>query len=472
MKFVISFLSMLLIVTNSVLLLFQYHVYSSTLEEDGASFYYEQEIELKLKSNKIIVKQHFNNLPKEPMTILWPISSENRSCDLSMGESCQRLSEDLTVFKEGEASQQSISYELPFTETFQDGNLLSGFLAKIENGESSYSTLHVTDELKRGGMWVSGLPIIGSASLNLIDYSLSYGPGDISELYWQKDVLPVKYEDDYFTIYSQKDLSKEFITQLQELHIPNKEHVSVLMENNKKDINASRIAFIDSEDIATVHRELIVKNVLLKYGMDSSNLLLAEVISSYLVNHPIGSEKAVWMYETLNNYFTSEQLADWNSKVNRNRKLDAEKLDKLLSNTIGLKTYYFTLNLQAGKEYFPLLFEDSRTVYINELQQEDMKVLFKDGKVLFGAEPLLEVLGYTFKETEKGLYVQNDTRAFRFPIHEPFYVLNKKRFDAMSEPFEKIGSDYYIEEAWMIRLFLVDIEKQDKRINITQSALF
>jgi hypothetical protein len=285
-------------------------------------------------------------------------------------------------------------------------------------------------------------------------------------------VLPVKYEDDYFTIYSQKDLSKEFITTLQGLHVPNREHVSVLMEKNNKDINAARITFVESEDIATVQRELILKNVLLKYGLDSSDLLLAEVISSYLVNHPIGSEKAIWMYETLNNYFTSDQLADWNSKVNRTRKLDATKLDKLLSNTIGLKTSYFSFNLQTGKEYFPLLFEDSRTVYINELQQEDMKVLLKDGKVLFGAEQLLKTLGYTFKETEKGLYVQNDTRAFRFPIHESFYVLNKKRYNAMSEPFEKIGSDYYIEESWMIRLFLVDIERQDKRINITQSALF
>ena len=72
----------------------------------------------------------------------------------------------------------------------------------------------------------------------------------------------------------------------------------------------------------------------------------------------------------------------------------------------------------------------------------------------------------------KGLYVQNATRALRFPIKEPFYVLNEKRYDAFSEPFEKIGSVYYVEEAWLIRLFLLDIEKQGKRINITQSAFF
>ena len=96
----------------------------------------------------------------------------------------------------------------------------------------------------------------------------------------------------------------------------------------------------------------------------------------------------------------------------------------------------------------------------------------KDGKVLYAAEPLLTELGYTLNDTDKGLYVQNDSRAFRFPIQEPFYVLNEKRYDAMSEPFERIGSEFYIEEAWMIRLFLLNIEKQEKRINITESALF
>ncbi|WP_391208360.1 hypothetical protein [Psychrobacillus sp. L4] len=472
MKFVISFLSMLLVVTNSVLLLFQYHVYSSSLEENGTSFYYEQEIEMKMKENKIIVKQHFNNLPNEQTTILWPISSENRSCDLSISESCKRLSEDLTTFKEGESSKQSISYEIPLVDGFQDKKTLSDFLVKLEKGQVSYTTLHVTDELKRGGMWVSGLPIIGIESLDLIDYSLSYGSGNITDLYWQKKVLPIVFEDDYVTLYSEKKISKELMNQLKELRLPNSEHVSVLFEKNTNHMNASRISFIDSEDIASLQQELVVKNVQLKYGIDSSNLLLAEVISSYLMNRPIGSEKANWMYETLNNYFTTDQLADWKSKLQSNKRLNAEKLDKLLSNTIGLKTSYFTFNMQFSSENFPLLFEDSRTVYINELQQENMKVLFKDGKVLYAAEPLLAVLGYTLKDTNKGLFVQNTSRAFRFPIHEPFYVLNEKRFDAMSEPFEKIGSVYYIEEAWMIRLFLVDISKQDKRITITQSALF
>ena len=472
MKFIISFISMLLIVTNSVLLLSQYHVYSSSLDADEASYFYEQEIELKFKADKIIVKQHFNNLPSEKIAVVWPISSENRSCDLSKNSDCDRLTEDLTAFKEGESSSQSISYEIPLLDGLKEAQIFSDFLVKLDKGGVSYTTLHITDELKRGGMWVSGLSVLGSTSLDLIDYSLFIGEGDVKELYWQKEVVPIQYEDNNYSLYSHKEIPKELIGQLEQLHLPNREHVSVLFSNKKLEMNSSRIAFIESEDIVSIQRELIVKHVQLIYGIDSPDTLLAEVISSFLLDQPIGSEKARWMYDTLVSYLTTDQLENWKLALEKNKQVDAEKLDTMLTNILKLKTSFFTFNVQAGAEHFPLLFEDSRPVYINELEQENMKVLFKEGKVLYSVEPLLSELGYTINDTDKGLYVQNATRAFRFPIQEPFYVLNQKRYDAMSEPFEKIGAVYYIEEAWMIRLFLLDVEKEEKRINIKQSGLF
>ncbi|WP_313891393.1 hypothetical protein [Psychrobacillus sp.] len=470
MKIVITFISVLLIVVNSVLLLFQYNVYSSSLADSEQSFFYEQEIELKFKTDKMVVKQHFSNLPKDETTISWPILSENRSCNVSKNNSCDRLSEDLTTFLEGETSKQSISYEIPLANGLEDGKTLTEFMAKLDDGGVSYTTLHITDELKRGGMWVSGLPIIGETSLDLIDYTLAFGAGKVTDLYWQKEVLPVIYEDNYFTFYSKKVLPEELLTQLADLHLPGSEHMSVLLTENKHGINPYRI-IVTGDDPNSIEYELVVKTILTQYGLED-NLLLAEVVGSYLVNRPIGSEKAVWVYETLNNYFTEDQLSTWKSSLTENEKRTGQDLDALLSEIIGLKTSFFAFNLESGKEHFPLLFEDSRTVYINELQKENMKVLFKDGRVLYAAEPLLTDLGYSFTETNKGLYIQNASRSFRFPVQEPFYVLNEKRYEAMSDPFEKIGSDYYVEEAWLIRLFLLEIEKQEKRINITQSALF
>ena len=472
MKFVLSFLCLLLVVTNSVLLLFQYDAYSSGLEEDGQVFLYEQEVEMKVKKDKIVIKQHFNNIPNEQVTVLWPIISENRSCALDASDSCNRLTEDMTTFNTGESTKQSISYEIPLVDGLIDGQLIENFLVKLDEGGVSLTSLHITDEVKRGGMWVSGLPVIGKTSLELIDYTLSVGAGDVQELYWQQEVLPIQYEDDHFTIYASNTLSDEVTNLLGELDFTNNEHLAVLFEDNRNSIDASRIAFIQQEDIASIQQELIIKNIQAQFGLTQDDQLIAEVLASFLLKIPVGSTKSIWMYETVNNYLTADQRVEFQTALLNNKQTTAAKFDEILTSTIDLKTSFFVLNEQAGAENFPLLFEDYRPVYINELRHEEMKVLFKDGKILYAAEPLLTTLGYTLNDTDKGLYVQNETRAFRFPIQEPFYVLNKKRYDALSEPFEVIGSQLYIEEAWMIRLFLLNIEKQDKRINIAQSALF
>ena len=467
MKFVISFLSMLLIVTNSVLLLFQYHVYSSSVEKEEVSFSYEQEIELKVKENVLSVVQHFMNISPKETHITWPITSVNRSCDLNSEKSCKRLAEDLTMFKEGETQNQSISYDIPFSEGVREGIILSDLFAKLETGDVSYTTLHVTDELKHGGMWVSGLPVIGNTSLELIDYTLFSGKGDIDDLYWQKQAIPVRYEDNYVSVYSSEDLSKELLAQLKDTHLPNSEHISVVFSKNNSNLKSTRILFLENPHSASLENELIVKNVQLSYGINPSEVIIAEVIGSYLLNRPIGSTQTKWMYETLNHYFTKDQLSDWKSALKENKPLNMEKLDSLLSNILRQKTSFFSLN-NGSTNHFPLLFEDSRTVYVNEEQVEGVHVFFKEGKVLYPAQPILTQLGYSMENTDKGLYVQNKNRAFRFPIQEPFYVLNQKRYDAMSEPFEKIGTDHYIEEAWMMHLFLLDIDKDDKHITITQ----
>ena len=469
MKIIVGFISMLLVVTNCVLLLFQYEVYSSSIDEEGHAFSYEQEVDIQLLENSIQISHHFFNLPAEKVSFIWPTASENRSCLNTSEDSCKRSSEDLGSFLEGETSSQSISYTLPLPNGVQEGLVLSDFLLKLENGDVTYTTLHITDALKRGGMWVSGLPKIGNSSLDLIDYSLSIGEGSVQELYWQQEILPIQYQNDHYTVYSKEPVATGLQKLLDELKIPNTRHASILFSDNKNQVNASNILFLENEDLPTIQRDIAVKTVQDGYHLPTEDLLLAEVVSSFLMGSPVGSEKSMWMYETLISYLTNNQVSEWKSLLEGQKQLSAEKLDKLLSSLLDTNTSFFELN-EMQKDKFPLLFEDSRPVFINDGLQEDIDVLFKDGKVLYSAEPLLDVLGYTYDDTDKGLYVQNETRAFRFPIQEPFYVYNQKRYDAMSEPFEKIGSKFYIEETWMIRLFLLKIDKEDKRIHLQEET--
>ncbi len=472
MKIIVSFLSVILIVTNTVLLLFQYEVYSSSLDEQEQAFSYEQEIELTIKKDKIVVDQHFYHLPEEAITIVWPAVSTSRSCHSQLNDSCERLAEDLASFTKGELVLQSISYEIPIEEAWNKQVVIKDFTATLKNGEVSYTTLHITDQEKRGGMWVTGLPALGNTSLDLIDYTLAFGEGDISEIYWQQKQLPVVYQNKFFTIYSEAELAEGFTDLLDELQFTKQEHLSVLMSDKKVETDVSNILFLQNNDLATMQKELIFQNIASQYDISPEKTLLPEIVSSFLVGRPMGAQKTVWMYEVLTDYFTTDQLAVWNNGLTKLKKIDEEKLDLLLSEVLKLKTSFFTANVeQDGK--FPLLFEDSRRVSVNGDVQQDIQVLFKDGKVLYKAYPLLDSLTYSYRNTQdKGLYVESETRAFRFPVEEPFYVYNQKRYDAFSSPFETVGSELYVEEAWMMRLFLLDIQKEEKVIRLTERTSF
>ena len=82
--------------------------------------------------------------------------------------------------------------------------------------------------------------------------------------------------------------------------------------NNNNKINSSRIVTISAGDRLSLERELLHRNVREVYGLGNDQTIIVDVISSFLLNQPIGSGKATAMYEALNNYFTSEQLVEWN----------------------------------------------------------------------------------------------------------------------------------------------------------------
>jgi len=67
--------------------------------------------------------------------------------------------------------------------------------------------------------------------------------------------------------------------------------------------------------------------------------------------------------------------------------------------------------------------------------------------------------------------VNSETRVFRFPEAEHgFYVFNQRRYNTTSSPLSVVAGDYYIEEAWLQRLFLVDLQKDEQSIRITTAA--
>jgi hypothetical protein len=472
MKITFSLFSILLFI-NTILLFFQYQVYSSSWSDEEPSYTYAQEVNITYRENRFYILHQFHSLPAESITITWPLQSENRACYVVDAESCSRLSEELNSFKKGKATKQTVSYEIPVKEPLTEQRLWKGVFAFLENGSSGASIVHVTDESKAGGMWLTGLPAIGKESLSHVDYTLFNGKGIISDLYWQKTAFSAVYKDHQLSVYANKPLNDKVKLALANIEMSNSTHIAVIESENGDGLQANRLVFVPTTNLPNFEEEILVRSVQSQYSFSTNTRFSIETIASFLDNRAVGSKKGKDMYESLITYMTKSQREAWIEKLQhwKGQVVSPKQLDDLLSDTLNLQTSFFQLNEQSANKQFPLIFEETRIIYINDLEQKEMNIIFNDGRVLYSVEPMLTMFGYTMKQGENGYYIENAARTFRFPLDETFYVFNERRYEAMSQPIEKLGENYFIEESWLIRLFLVDIQKEEKRINISTNSL-
>ncbi|MFX3674214.1 MAG: hypothetical protein ACE3JQ_07190 [Paenisporosarcina sp.] len=472
MKIAYSLFSLLLFM-NTIILFFQYQVYSSSESEQQLTYNYSQEVNVTYRENRFFVRHHFFSLPSEEVRITWPLNSENRACYGDDDESCSRLTDNLNSFTKGKATKQTISYEIPVKEPLTNQQLWKGVFALLSGGTANTSIVHLTDETKSGGMWLTGLPSIGKTSLSLVDYTLFNGKGVIGDLYWQKEPLSAVYKNHQLTLYANQPLDNQKVTALSNIKFPDTNHIAVIESLSGADFHANRIVFIPSTKLPNFEEEILIRGVQSQYSFSADTTHSLETLTSFLSNRAVGSEKSKAMYDSLIGYMTKSQREAWieNLQQLNGQPVSPELLDEWLSNTLNHQTSFFQLN-ERSKARIPLLFEETRTVYINELEKQEMNIILTDGRVLYSLEPMMSMIGYTTEQGENGFYIKNAARSFRFPLDEPFYVFNERRYDALSQPLEKIGDSYYIEESWLIRLFFVDIQKEEKRINISSSALF
>lgn len=468
MKIAISFFSVLLLLTSG-LLFFQYQVYSSNLEEGNGDFTYSQEIEIIYRDNSLDIRQHFKNLPNQKIQIEWPTTAKNPLCFIETENSCKRLTDDLTAFDKGETRSQSVSYIIPLDGGLQSKKLIQDVFAELNNGAVRFTTVHISTDSGVVGQWVTGIPLIGQQSLSLVNYAMFSGEGQIDDLYWQSGNFALQFEKPVVSIYSEQPVSTELREAIEKLRFLNEEHISVIQGQNSNSDDASRILFLPDLSIKTIEKEIVLSQVLSHYTFSDSPEWLSELIASYLINSDIGSEKTKIVKEQLTNYLTTGQAEEWVEQLKdlQGKKVSPKILDKKLSDILGAKTSYFELNTGNGNEIFPILLEDTRSVYVNELPQEEMKVILLEGQIFYSTEPLLSVLGYKANEGKNGYYVNSETRTFRFPKEVGFYVFNQRRYNTISQPIIKIADKYFIEEAWLQRLFLVELQKGDKRLDIT-----
>lgn len=471
MKFALSFFSILaLIITGT--LFFQYQAYSSDLESGNGEFYYSQEIEIVYRENSLDIRQHFKNLPSQKVHIKWPENAVNPTCFIDNKNSCNRLSEDMTYFKTGDTKAQSVSYIIPLENGLQDKMFIQNVFATLINGETSYSVVHISTDSKIKGQWVTGLPLIGQQQLSLVNYTMFSGSGTVQDLYWQAGELQVQKQTPVLSIYAKQAVSNEILTALESIQFLNDEHISIIQEENPVAAHDERILFLPELTTQAVEKQVILAQIKSQIEFKDSPDWLIEVVASNLVSGSIGSDKTKEIVETLKEYMSDEQERAWQEVLEGlgEEPVTPVKMDELLSEVLGKNTSYFESNVSNGNSVYPLLFEDSRPVYVDEIVQEDVKIILYEGQTLYTADTLLPLLGYTANEGENGYYVNNETRTFRFPKEPGFYVFNQRRYSTISEPILKIADQYYIDEAWLQRLFFVELQKSERRVDVLTEA--
>lgn len=465
MKYAVS-LFLVLLVTVSGLLFYQYQAYSDKLESSDGNFNYTQEIEIVYRKDSLDIRQHFTNLPNKSIKINWPIKAVSPDCFLESENSCERLTENKTEFKKSDIRSQSLSYIIPLNKGLKNGQLLKDIFVTLEDGSASYSTVHITTDSDVKGDWISGLPHVGNQKLKLVNYSMFSGTGPVTELYYQSGKLKLQQESKQVSVFSEKPLSKSFKKALKDAKWLNEDHI-VIIQSNKNGQQGERVIFLKELTANSLKNNVLLNQVKSQYDFGKSPNWLIEVVATFITDSDFNNKKAKQIVQNLKKEMSNEELKKWEKELNnlQGKKVNAKVLDKILSEILKNNTNYFSLNAST-KNVYPFLFNDNREFFVNDKLVEDVNVIFKDNQIYYTARPLLTHFGYKTSIGENGLYVENAANKYRFPLKYGFYMYNNKRYNTVSEPIVTIAGEYYIEEAWLAKLFFVDISKRESSISL------
>ena len=471
MKIALSLFTALSVIVGAMLFL-QYQVYSEQDISTNKEFTYSQEIEITYKEGNLDIRHHFKNLPNESLEIVWPELAVDRNCFLETEYSCARLNESQTEFKSGENRSQSISYMIPLEGGLTSEKLLKNIYVSLKNGDVKFSTVHISTDSSVAGHWVTGLPSIGQQSLALVNYSMFSGTGQVHDLYWQATGLALQQKTDTLSVYANTSISGELSQTVKKLAKLGDEHIAVVQQPRAEALEGYRMLFVPELTVATLQKEVLLAQVESLYTFVDSPLWLKHVVAMYVSGEIFGTPRALAVVDELKEQMTEEQLDDWIARIEalKGKEVSPAILDGELSAVLNAQTEYLSMNVDA-EETYPFVFNDKRDIYVNDVLTEEIDVILYEGKVLYTADAVLRNIGYTTSIGPNGFYVNSETRVFRFPSDEHgFYVFNQRRYNTTTSPLSIVAGVFYIEEAWLQRLFLVDLQKDDQSIRITTTA--
>jgi len=467
---IIARIILVLLSVNGLLVYLHYYQSAGANSEGTNSTTYSQEIEVINRPDALIVRHYFSGLSNTRHEIVWPEKSVNRTCYLSDAMSCNRLDENNTAFLEGENESQSISYEIPKNGQMKKNALFKEPFTALHGSSVTFTLFHMTDETGIGGLWVNGLERVGTKEMTTIDYALYRGSGGVKDLYWQKNSLPLLYAGDRLSVFG-KDIDVKMLGDVDlALQSIDADHSTVVIDNNNPPVHSSRFVISENTDAEKVSDQFLTGAMYNHFIIPEKERLTAELAASILGGKAAGSNTARKLYQTLSESVSPEELRAFKGHLKEmtGQEVDATVLDRLAGNVTGFKISYFKRNIEESASSYPFLIEDSRKIHFEGSAFSDIQIILKDEKTLYPAKKILSLAGYNVTSNDRSIYIENKIRKFRFPKKDLFYVYNEHKYDFVTMPFEALEDDFYFEESWFKRLFLLSIEKTADTIDITR----
>lgn len=457
----------LLLCFNALLLYVHYQDAGDVFAEKSGQASYDQEIEVTNRADGLYIRHYFKNLPENRLEINWPKESEQRTCHVEDANSCLRLNEETTAFIESDETTQAISYVIPKHTVEGDMEYLQSVFVKLYEASPRATVLHMIDEVHTEGMWITGLQQVGHKTMPLISYTLFSGGGTVEDLYWQRQQKAIQYSSEFLTVYGNEPSEniEKFEGILSKLKTP---HMTLVLNERERMIIGNRFSVTEKSQINNILKQFAVNQYYVNYHADQMDPFTAEAVTTLLLGDELELPLGQTSVNQLKSVLTATQMTELSETLEDQygEPMSAEEMDLLIEEVTGYKTSFFEKNRQSEERDYPFLLEDPKKIIVSGKETLEKHAILKDNRTYYPIKEVMEVLGYEVSWNEQSLYIGSAEKNYRFPTNSHFYVLNEKRFNTQSIPFQQIEEDFYFEKTAMLRIFHLQSEETAEVIKI------
>ncbi|WP_062105179.1 hypothetical protein [Bacillus niameyensis] len=458
----IFFLFVILIGLVGSLLVYQWNVYSSGKNNDETNA--TQNFRIQHRKGMFHIEQTLSNLNDQNYKIIQPKNIEDIQC----------FTNDETSCFQGSANVEVKNGELKFTYSIKAPNKSESFLwelpyIKLKDVQLSSTHIQLNEFDWRDGEWVSEADRQVRKKMNLLDYYVFDQTPNVPALYWQSKQLEKIEVNQNLVIFTSPELKKSLDFKRMDVEKLNKQQKYVVITDEHKETVSGRLHIMNKpSNKEALERELMLVDLESSYSFAKNEKWLQELIVAIMNDSPPKGEKAKKMFTEWSNTLTKEQIKLWKDLFQSipEGKLDSVMLDEVLSEATGHKVIFFVSNANEQNPFSPIIFYDSRDVFVKDVQLTDIYISHVKDKSIIELLPLLKALNYSTHIKDQTFIAEKGAIQYQFYPDKRYFDLNGDRYGSKNPVIVTKNGQSFIELYLIETLFNVEIVEEEGKISI------